>query len=61
MIAMIVHVICCTSLSLSLSLSFFQPVLDIGLYVYQLTGSVGAQGPLTMLAYLAISGVILTR
>ncbi len=38
-----------------------QPILDISLYVYQLTESIGARGPLTMLGYLALSGMILTR
>lgn len=38
-----------------------KPILDIILYVYRLTGSIGGQGPLTMLAYLAVSGFILTK
>lgn len=38
-----------------------KPILDIVLYVYRLTGSIGAQGPMTMLVYLAISGVVLTK
>jgi ATP-binding cassette subfamily D (ALD) protein 3 len=38
-----------------------KPILDISLYVYKLTGSIGAQGPLTMLAYLALSGFLLTK
>ena len=38
-----------------------QPILDICLYVYQLTESIGGRGPLTMLGYLALSGLILTR
>jgi ATP-binding cassette subfamily D (ALD) protein 3 len=38
-----------------------KPILDIGLYFYRLSSSIGAQGPLTMLLYLAISGLLLTR
>jgi ATP-binding cassette subfamily D (ALD) protein 3 len=38
-----------------------KPILDIVLYVYRLTGSIGAQGPLTMLGYLALSGFLLTK
>ncbi|KAL5486881.1 hypothetical protein EMCRGX_G019418 [Ephydatia muelleri] len=38
-----------------------KPILDICLYVYRLTDSIGAQGPVTMLIYLAISGLVLTR
>lgn len=38
-----------------------KPILDICLYVYQLTARIGSRGPLTMLGYLALSGFILTR
>ncbi|CAC5401138.1 ABCD3 [Mytilus coruscus] len=38
-----------------------KPLLDVGLYTIKLTGSIGAQGPATMLGYLAVSGLILTR
>ena len=43
------------------SKNFFQPILDICLYIYELTDAIGSQGPLTMLGYLAVSGFILTR
>ena len=39
----------------------FQPILDICLYIYELTDAIGGQGPLTMLGYLAVSGFVLTR
>lgn len=38
-----------------------KPLLDITLYAARLSSSVGAQAPLSMLAYLAVSGLILTR
>lgn len=38
-----------------------KPLLDIGIYVYRLTTSLGGGTPGIMLAYLFISGVILTR
>ncbi|XP_067677885.1 ATP-binding cassette sub-family D member 3-like [Haliotis asinina] len=38
-----------------------KPVLDVVLYTFKLTGSIGPQGPAYMLGYLAVSGMILTR
>ncbi|KAM3593540.1 uncharacterized protein V6R79_014976 [Siganus canaliculatus] len=38
-----------------------KPLLDIGLYIFKLTSSIGAQGPAIMMAYLLISGLFLTR
>ncbi|XP_051538331.1 ATP-binding cassette sub-family D member 3 isoform X1 [Myxocyprinus asiaticus] len=38
-----------------------KPLLDIGLYIFKLTTAIGAQGPTTMMAYLLISGLFLTR
>ncbi|XP_019851626.1 PREDICTED: LOW QUALITY PROTEIN: ATP-binding cassette sub-family D member 3 [Amphimedon queenslandica] len=38
-----------------------KPILDICLYFYQLSSSIGAQGPLVMLLYLAFAGLFLTR
>ncbi|XP_046846152.1 ATP-binding cassette sub-family D member 3-like [Xenia sp. Carnegie-2017] len=38
-----------------------KPILDIILYVYRLSGAIGVQGPLAMLGYLILSGVVLTR
>eukprot|EP00794_Sanderia_malayensis_P007819 gene7819-8666_t len=38
-----------------------KPILDIILYVKRLTGAIGVSGPAAMIAYLALSGVILTR
>lgn len=37
-----------------------KPILDIIIYAVKLTGSIGGQGPSSMLAYLAFSGVFLT-
>lgn len=37
-----------------------KPLLDMCIYCYKLSGSIGAQGPLLMLLYLAMSGVALT-
>jgi ATP-binding cassette subfamily D (ALD) protein 3 len=37
-----------------------KPILDIFIYAVKLTGAIGAQGPGSMLAYLAFSGVFLT-
>uniref|UniRef100_A0A8C7QNQ7 ATP-binding cassette, sub-family D (ALD), member 3a n=1 Tax=Oncorhynchus mykiss TaxID=8022 RepID=A0A8C7QNQ7_ONCMY len=42
-------------------LLFTFPLLDIGLYIFKLTSSIGAQGPSSMMAYLLISGLFLTR
>ncbi|XP_028821668.1 ATP-binding cassette sub-family D member 3a isoform X2 [Denticeps clupeoides] len=38
-----------------------KPLLDIGLYIFKLTSAIGAQGPATMMTYLLISGLFLTR
>ncbi|XP_065906013.1 ATP-binding cassette sub-family D member 3-like [Dysidea avara] len=38
-----------------------KPLLDICLYSTWLAGSIGPQGPLSMLLYLLLSGVVLTR
>ncbi|XP_053351416.1 ATP-binding cassette sub-family D member 3a isoform X2 [Clarias gariepinus] len=38
-----------------------KPLLDIGLYILKLTNAIGAQGPASMMAYLLISGLFLTR
>ena len=37
-----------------------KPVLDVGIYAVKLTNTIGAQGPLVMLGYLAVSGFLLT-
>ncbi|KAG9397912.1 ATP-binding cassette sub- D member 3 [Aphanomyces cochlioides] len=37
-----------------------KPLLDISIYAFKLTGSIGISGPLTMLGYLVGSGVFLT-
>ena len=36
-----------------------KPLLDIIIYIYQLTGAIGASGPATMIGYLVVSGVFL--
>uniref|UniRef100_A0A8C2V4M2 ATP binding cassette subfamily D member 3 n=1 Tax=Chinchilla lanigera TaxID=34839 RepID=A0A8C2V4M2_CHILA len=38
-----------------------KPFLDIVLYIFKLTSAIGAQGPASMLAYLLVSGLFLTR
>ncbi|XP_065176362.1 ATP-binding cassette sub-family D member 3-like [Sycon ciliatum] len=38
-----------------------KPILDIAIYFQKLAGSIGLQGPMIMLGYLAFSGMILTR
>ncbi|KAG7259811.1 hypothetical protein CRUP_038245 [Coryphaenoides rupestris] len=38
-----------------------KPLLDIALYIFKLTSAIGAQGPASMMAYLLISGLFLTR
>lgn len=38
-----------------------KPTLDIGIYVYRLTSSLGGGTPMIMLGYLLVSGMILTR
>ncbi|KAL5486874.1 hypothetical protein EMCRGX_G019410 [Ephydatia muelleri] len=38
-----------------------KPLLDISMYVYKLSGSIGTHGPLVMLAYVIVSGFVLTR
>ncbi|PIO37334.1 hypothetical protein AB205_0148900 [Aquarana catesbeiana] len=37
------------------------PFLDIVLYIFKLTSAIGAQGPASMMAYLLVSGLFLTR
>ena len=36
-----------------------KPLLDIVIYIYQLTGTIGASGPATMIGYLVFSGIFL--
>ena len=36
-----------------------KPLLDIIIYIYQLTGAIGASGPAVMIGYLVVSGVLL--
>ncbi|XP_062509989.1 ATP-binding cassette sub-family D member 3-like isoform X2 [Corticium candelabrum] len=50
----------CNSLA-DLYSNISKPLLDICIYVKELTGAIGAQGPAFMLAYLAVSGLVLTR
>ncbi|XP_059504044.1 ATP-binding cassette sub-family D member 3a isoform X1 [Stegostoma tigrinum] len=38
-----------------------KPLLDIFLYIFKLTSAIGAQGPASMMAYLIVSGLFLTR
>ncbi|XP_014349741.1 ATP-binding cassette sub-family D member 3a isoform X2 [Latimeria chalumnae] len=38
-----------------------KPLLDICLYIFKLTSAIGAQGPASMMAYLIVSGLFLTR
>ncbi|KAM8930906.1 ATP-binding cassette sub-family D member 3 isoform 2-T2 [Pelodytes ibericus] len=38
-----------------------KPFLDIVLYIFKLTSAIGAQGPASMMAYLLVSGLFLTR
>ncbi|XP_076146311.1 ATP-binding cassette sub-family D member 3a isoform X2 [Alosa pseudoharengus] len=38
-----------------------KPLLDIGLYIFKLTSAIGAWGPASMMAYLLVSGLFLTR
>lgn len=38
-----------------------KPLLDIGIYVHRLTTSLGGETPAILLAYLAVSGAVLTR
>jgi hypothetical protein len=37
-----------------------KPLLDMAVYTYKLSHTIGLQGPGTMLGYLALSGVVLT-
>eukprot|EP01090_Pellita_catalonica_P005822 TRINITY_DN16046_c0_g1_i1.p1 TRINITY_DN16046_c0_g1~~TRINITY_DN16046_c0_g1_i1.p1 ORF type:complete len:695 (-),score=116.17 TRINITY_DN16046_c0_g1_i1:46-2130(-) len=50
----------CTSVA-ELYSNISKPILDIIIYARKLTGAIGIQGPFTMLAYLVVSGAILTR
>ncbi|XP_020286693.1 ATP-binding cassette sub-family D member 3 [Pseudomyrmex gracilis] len=38
-----------------------KPLLDIGIYVYKLTSTVGGQTPLLILSYLVVAGIFLTH
>ncbi|KAL4635922.1 ATP-binding cassette sub-family D member 3-like, partial [Arapaima gigas] len=38
-----------------------KPLLDIALYIFRLTTAIGVQGPMTMIAYLLLSGLLLTK
>nr|KAF6503631.1 ATP binding cassette subfamily D member 3 [Rousettus aegyptiacus] len=38
-----------------------KPFLDIVLYIFKLTSAIGIQGPASMMAYLLVSGLFLTR
>ncbi|XP_063795925.1 ATP-binding cassette sub-family D member 3 isoform X2 [Pseudophryne corroboree] len=38
-----------------------KPFLDIVLYIFKLTSAIGAQGPASMMGYLLVSGLFLTR
>nr|XP_002124998.1 ATP-binding cassette sub-family D member 3-like [Ciona intestinalis] len=38
-----------------------KPLLDIVIYIYRLTGTIGAQGPAIMISYLVFSGLVLNR
>jgi len=49
----------CQSLS-DLYSNISKPILDICIYAVKLSGSIGTQGPASMLAYLAFSGFVLT-
>ncbi|MGH0134804.1 UNVERIFIED_CONTAM: hypothetical protein FKN15_052590 [Acipenser sinensis] len=44
-----------------LCLVSLQPLLDICLYIFKLTSAIGFQGPASMMAYLIVSGLFLTR
>jgi ATP-binding cassette subfamily D (ALD) protein 3 len=50
----------CTSVS-ELYSNVSKPILDIIIYARKLSGAIGVQGPTTMLGYLLISGLVLTR
>jgi ATP-binding cassette subfamily D (ALD) protein 3 len=50
----------CTSVS-ELYSNVSKPILDIFIYARRLSGAIGAQGPMSMLAYLLVSGLLLTR
>lgn len=38
-----------------------KPILDILIYIRELTRAIGLQGPATMMGYLAVAGLVLTR
>uniref|UniRef100_A0A8C9RH30 ATP-binding cassette sub-family D member 3 n=1 Tax=Scleropages formosus TaxID=113540 RepID=A0A8C9RH30_SCLFO len=38
-----------------------KPLLDIALYIFRLTAAIGVQGPMIMIAYLLLSGLLLTK
>lgn len=54
-----VHKFCCSVAELYSNIS--KPILDIIIYARKLSGAIGIQGPLSMLGYLVLSGIILTR
>eukprot|EP01088_Endostelium_zonatum_P010665 TRINITY_DN241_c0_g2_i1.p1 TRINITY_DN241_c0_g2~~TRINITY_DN241_c0_g2_i1.p1 ORF type:complete len:688 (+),score=142.14 TRINITY_DN241_c0_g2_i1:94-2157(+) len=54
-----VHKFCCSVAELYSNIS--KPILDIIIYARKLSGAIGIQGPLSMLGYLILSGIILTR
>uniref|UniRef100_A0A8C6ADE3 ATP binding cassette subfamily D member 3 n=1 Tax=Marmota marmota marmota TaxID=9994 RepID=A0A8C6ADE3_MARMA len=41
--------------------NLIKPFLDIVLYIFKLTSAIGAEGPASMMAYLVVSGLFLTR
>eukprot|EP01087_Luapelamoeba_hula_P004424 TRINITY_DN1436_c0_g1_i1.p1 TRINITY_DN1436_c0_g1~~TRINITY_DN1436_c0_g1_i1.p1 ORF type:complete len:668 (-),score=128.73 TRINITY_DN1436_c0_g1_i1:83-2086(-) len=50
----------CTSVA-ELYSNISKPVLDIVIYARKLSGAIGIQGPMSMLGYLLVSGIVLTR
>eukprot|EP01130_Rhizamoeba_saxonica_P018228 TRINITY_DN9054_c0_g1_i1.p1 TRINITY_DN9054_c0_g1~~TRINITY_DN9054_c0_g1_i1.p1 ORF type:complete len:655 (-),score=132.24 TRINITY_DN9054_c0_g1_i1:20-1984(-) len=50
----------CASLS-DLYSNISKPLLDIVIYARKLSGAIGLQGPVSMLSYLVLSGLLLTR
>ncbi|XP_048844546.1 ATP-binding cassette sub-family D member 3-like [Brienomyrus brachyistius] len=38
-----------------------KPLLDIGLYIFKLSAAMGAWGPVSLMSYLVVSGLLLTR
>ena len=50
---------CCNSI-VDLYSNLSKPMLELVIYIYQLTGTIGFQGPSKMIGYLLISGMFLT-